>query len=296
MTPEDGPDGSRFSVDELRALAVVSPLTLPRFVTREASDPKVDAAALRGLAARGLVLLDPDPDVVRLAPELTRMLAPCESPHLMIEAEWEVADVVASHAIVASREGESVVFSELPGGLVTASASDTIPDPTVLWGLDQVTRAGEVRFTVPTGDYLDADDQVLAGSPGKAVEVLANAGASTAAARAWVDAVSRRSRTVAVTIARNLGDGRSGPYAGGEWCWLVGADGTGWRVVTEPDAPAAGASREPSDASATVTSVSQVDRAAIREALQAALAPVESLAQGTARAQQAHARAEAAAR
>jgi hypothetical protein len=62
------------------------------------------------------------------------------------------------------------------------------------------------------------------------VALLTAAGASQAAARGWVAAVCTRRRAVAVSVARNLGDGPDGPFESGELRWLVAGDGTGWRV------------------------------------------------------------------
>src|SRR5439155_22102173 len=68
------------TIDELRALRRIMDIWLPGFVVEEDDeDLRVDAAALRGLAARGLVSLPAGADIpayLALAPPPARHLAP----------------------------------------------------------------------------------------------------------------------------------------------------------------------------------------------------------------------------
>src|SRR6266508_1794836 len=153
------------TVDELRAVAALADVVLPRFVTADDdSDPRVDAAALRGLAARALVTL-----------------------------EVEAGGALLRCAVVGA-----TVFGEQQAGLVRLEPAGSPLDLVNRLGrLDQIAEPGPHCFTVPTKRYLAADDLLLAGDPEAAVAALGRPGAD-----AWIEAVRTRRHSVSVAAAR----------------------------------------------------------------------------------------------
>lgn len=249
------------TVDELRGLdRWLTDLSLPWFVTAgDVPDLRVDAAALRGLAARDLAVLHPpggagpaddpggNPDGnatrITLAPPLARRLAPCRGATLLAEVDVEAAGAIARYAVLARADAAATVLTELPGGLVRLAAADAAPEETVrrLCGLavpqldtgpdataSVATAAG---FSVAAATYAAADDRMLAGDPDVAVTVLVAGGAPEPAARTWVAAVRDRRRAVALRAA--VRPGGTGQVHGGELRWLVAADGVLWRIGDE---------------------------------------------------------------
>jgi len=224
------------TVDELRALHRVTGAWVPTFVAEDDSrDSRVDVAALRGLAARGLVDLVPDAaGEFALADRLAGHLAPYRDARLV--AEVEVEDPAALHQYAVGGADTVGLLTELAGGLTTlrlpaASASRAIVD---------LCRLGEVAarpgtstgFEVDAEAHTEADDLALAGDRDAAVEHLVRAGAPMAAAAAWIDALTKRRCAAAVRVG-TTGEphpAAGGTYTGGELRWLVGGDGTAWRV------------------------------------------------------------------
>jgi hypothetical protein len=226
-----------FTVDELRALGRLMEICLPRFVTEDdEEDPCVDAAALRGMALRGLVTIDGSADVL-LSRDLDTRLAPCTTANLLAEVEVEAGGVLSRCAVVARTGGPAALLTEGPAGLGAGFVSlgpTEVPVPNLLAGLcgfDQVTGpAAGHRFTVDVDAHAAADELALEGDTDGAVSVLTGAGVPPARARAWVTAVCTRRRAVAVSVARNLGDGPDGPFESQELRWLAAGDGTAWLV------------------------------------------------------------------
>lgn len=221
------------SLDELRAVHRLTGLCLPRFVVADdEEDPRVDAAALRGLAARGLVDLCPD-DVLVVDP-LDRLLAPGRATRWIAEIDIETPGGLDRHAVIAGAAGTAVVATQLAGGLVSLrpSVADLPAEVRRLCRLDEVSApASATGFTVAVETHRHADELVLSGAATAATEVLTAAGVAEPAARTWITAVCGRRCAVAVAVARSYGP--DGPFEVGEVCWLVAGDGTAWRVTAD---------------------------------------------------------------
>lgn len=226
------------SVDELRAVHRFTRLCLPRFVMEDdEEDPRVDAAALRGLAARGLIELCPD-DVL-VADPLDRLLAPGRAARRIAEIDVEAPGVLDRHAVIDGASGTAVVFTELPGGLVSLrlTVAGLPGEVRRLCRLDEITAsASGTEFTITAEAHRHADELVLSGAATAAMEALIAAGVLELAARAWISAVCSRRCAVAVTVARSYRDGTEGPFEVGETRWLVAGDGTAWRVSADEPA------------------------------------------------------------
>ncbi|MGH3980113.1 MAG: hypothetical protein ACRDRZ_14110 [Pseudonocardiaceae bacterium] len=231
------------SVDELRAVHRLAGLCLPRFVVADdAEDPRVDAAAVRGLVARELAVLDPgvslDNGVLVTGP-LAALLAPCRAARWIAEIDVEASGVFERHAVIAGAAGAAVVVTERAGGLVSLRlTAASLPDE-----VSRLSRVDEVDapapaspFTVRVEAHRDADELALSGAGATAVQVLTAAGVAEPAARAWITAVCGRRCAAAVTVARNCGAGPDGPFEVSEVRWLVAGDGTGWRVRADEPA------------------------------------------------------------
>jgi len=239
------------TVDELGALDRIIGLALPRFVTEDdEADLRVDAAAIRGLAARGLVTIDESDaaDPITLSPALARLLAPCRDATAVAELVLETGGVTARHALFAAGGAPTTHYREQPAGLVLVDAT-TRPfadEVRELCRLDELARDGSGSFGVTAdahapakvmaGDsggglafgvtadaHIRADDRLGAGDPAGAVATLVAAGAPAEAARGWADAVSGRRIAVTLTVA--------GRHRAAELRWLVAADGTPWRIA-----------------------------------------------------------------
>ncbi|HEU5160084.1 MAG TPA: hypothetical protein VFU43_24010 [Streptosporangiaceae bacterium] len=225
--------GALFTVDELRALRRVAEIELPRFVCEgDAGHVAVDAAALRGLAVRGLVTLE---DGVRVGGELTRLLAPCSSARLLAEVELESAGRLTHIALAAGTE-RVTLLTERDAGLVSVERVDADPGEVLarVCRLDEVAEVGAgAGFTVAAEAHTEADGLVLDGALDAAARLLTEAGVQASSARAWVTAVAGRRYAASLSVARRRDDG--GPVEAGELRWLVAGDGTAWRV--EPAEP-----------------------------------------------------------
>jgi hypothetical protein len=207
------------TVDELRAAARIGGYWLPAAILDDDDeDLRVDLAALRGLAVRGLV------DGVVLAPDLATVLDPLRDPRTAVEVETEDG----WHAIAG---GDALtVLTGRSGGLVAVSRTGEAIQ-TVLVGLCDVDVCGAVEVGFSVGlDALDAaDDLVLGGESAAAVEILRAAGAPSSAAVAWVRAVETRRYSAHVRAAYRDGD----RYVADEVRWLVGGDGTAWTTAAD---------------------------------------------------------------
>jgi hypothetical protein len=235
------------SVDELRAVHRLTGLCLPRFVVADdEDDPRVDVAALRGLAARDLVVLSPEcpdspgcPDTpgspdggVLLADPLVQLLAPSHVARRIVEIDVEASGVLDRHAVITGEAGTAVVVTEFDGGLVGLRRAKA-GEVRRLCGVDEVTELGAaMSFTVCAVALREADELALRGAGPTAVEVLTAAGVGEQTALAWITAVRERTCAVAVAVARSCGDGGpDGPFEIDEMRWLVTGDGTAWRVT-----------------------------------------------------------------
>jgi hypothetical protein len=237
-------DSLVLTVDELRALRRVAALSLPRFVTAADSGAvAVDAAALRGLAARGLVRLTgrAAPDAVRVAESLTRLLAPFSAARLLAEIEVESGGRITHLACAAAADGSATLLTQRDIGLVSVERVQADVGQVLArrCRIDEVTEsAGEVRFTVDAETQADADALALAGDGDAAIGTLTAAGVPRRTARSWITAVTGRRLAVAVRVARRLRDHPTGPYEAAELRWLVAGDGTAWRVEPGQTDPA----------------------------------------------------------
>lgn len=253
------------TVDELGALDRIVGLALPRFVTADdEADLRVDAAAIRGLAARGLVTIDEADaaDPITLSAALAGLLAPCRGATAVAELVVETGGATARHALFAAGNAPTTHYLEQPAGLVrvdltTRPFADKVRE---LCRLDELTRYGNgsLAFGVGADAHVAADDRLVAGDPAGAVATLVAAGAPAEAARGWADAVSGRRIAVTLTVA--------GRDRAGEVRWLVAADGTPWQIAAGLNASVPGgpggdwADEEP----AVHSEVSRVDGDTIR--------------------------------
>ena len=221
------------TVDELRALCRVAELSLPRFVTAADSGAvAVDTAALRGLAARGLVRLTGRAtlDAIQVTETLTRLLAPCSAARLLAEIEIESSGRVTNFAGAAGVDRSVTLFTELGTGLVSVERVTTDVDQVLArhCRIAELTEsAGGAGFAVDAEVQADADALALAGDEDAAVGTLTAGGVPEQIARAWIVAVTGRRLAVAVTAVRRSG---GGIVEAGELRWLVAGDGTAWRV------------------------------------------------------------------
>ena len=224
-----------FTVDELRALRRVADVELPHFVSAgDTGHVAVDAAALRGLAVRGLVTLDRGTaiDGVKVDGELDRLLGPCSSPYVLAEVEMESAGRLTHIAVVVGMDRRATLLTELPAGLVSVecAGADVSRLLACVCRLDEVAETDiGVGFTVAAEAQLEADGLVLGGAPEAAVDLLMRAGIQASAARTWVAAVAGRRYAASVSVARRRRP-EGGAVEAGELRWLVAGDGTAWRV------------------------------------------------------------------
>lgn len=255
------------TVDELRALRRVADLVLPAFVTTgDRGEARVDAAALRGMALRGLIDLDGDSPLepVRVADELAEALGPCTSASMLAEVELETTRL----AIVIGVEHPVTMLTALDGGFVAVERADADAGEVLerLCRLHEVTEpAASWAFTIDAETQAKADALVLAGDPDSAVAVLTEGGMPEQTAKAWTAAVDGRRLAAAVSVACRLDDGL---ITAGELRWLVAGDGTAWRVEAD-EAPA-----DPEqDTPPLLAVVSTVGRDVLRGHLTALLEP-----------------------
>jgi len=160
------------TVDELGALDRIIGLALPRFVTEDdEADLRVDAAAIRGLAARGLVTIDESDaaDPITLSPALARLLAPCRDATAVAELVLETGGVTARHALFAAGGAPTTHYREQPAGLVlvdvtTRPFADEVRE---LCRLDELARDGSGSFGVTADAHAPA--KVIAGDSGRSL-------------------------------------------------------------------------------------------------------------------------------
>ncbi len=224
------------SVDELRAAGRLVGAGMPPLLAEgDPDDPRVDLAALRGLAARHLVvgLEDGDPEP---ADDLAVTLAALDDLVALAEVASEPGAATGGagerRAVARGRTG-TVALRLRSGGLVEVTMD--VVDPGALI-IDGCALADIETPTVLPGpwsvdtDTLDtAEDLILAGEGSRAATVLASAGVPDATAGHWVRAVEQRRGGTSVTVARLLDDPQDAVEVRAIR-WLVDGDGLGWRV------------------------------------------------------------------
>jgi len=224
------------SVDELRAVCRTTDAVLPAFVTDEdAQIEAVDIAALRGLAARGLVALTDQQDLW-IADAVLAVVAPTRGARLVAEVDEDTGFENLTWAALGGQDGPTTVISEHGPGLLTMEALPAGVAEVVAERCDVAAvraDAPELGFTVPRAAHEAMGDALEDGATAAAVEPLLAAGAPAEAAEAFVEALASRRRAVAVQVARNLGTDDEGPFEAAEVRWVEGPDGTAWRLVIE---------------------------------------------------------------
>lgn len=277
------------SVDELRAVCRVTDAVLPAMVSdQDARIEAVDVAALRGLAARGLVAL-PDDMELWVADDLLAALAPTRGARLVVEVDEDAGRGSRTWAALGGDTGPTTVMTEHGAGLVRlevrpGGVGDVVAERC---DLSAVPASGaDLGFTVPRAAHETMGDALDDGSTGAATEALVAAGAPAEAAGAFVAALHLRRRAVAVQVARNLGTGDDGPFEAAEVRWVEGPDGTAWRLAVElldEDEPSTGAG--PDDAEVDedeafearlAAVVRTVGRIELEDAIRSALTPTAS--------------------
>lgn len=227
------------TVDELRALRRLDDLRLPRFLADDEPPERktavrVDAAALRGLAARDLLRTGGGGTVAPCA-TLAALLAPYAAPTLFVEIEAEADGRLRNAALAGHGDHGLGALAELAedqlAGLLTLElVADTAYQALLrMCHLDVVAEhpAGEA-FTIDAATHAEADELALQGDVPEAVARLVAGGVTETVAAAWVDAMLRRLGAVAVTTAHRTG----GVVEAADLRWLVGPDGAAWRVTT----------------------------------------------------------------
>jgi len=225
------------SVDELRAAGRLVGAGMPPILAEgDPDDPRVDLAALRGLAARGLMsgLEDGDPEPTG---ELAEVLAALDDLVALAEVARdrgaENGGAGERRAVARGRTG-TVAIQLRGGGLVDVTMDVVDPAALIVDGC----ALGDIEAPPPVvplpwsvdGDTLEtAEDLILGGEGSRAVAVLASAGVPDDAAGHWVRAVEQRRGGASVTVARLLGDPEDAVEVR-DIRWLVDGDGLGWRV------------------------------------------------------------------
>jgi hypothetical protein len=249
------------SVDELQAGARLAGVPVPPMAADDdPDDPRVDLAALRGLAARGLVagLADADPEPSGL---LSAVLAALDEPDWLLDVEIDV-DLAPDRSPHQPGNGRSLPGSRQhrrwnslcgPGGAASVTALlgglvhvdlDAVPDSAaelaVRCGLPDVGAgrvapapgSGSDGFEVKAAAHVEADALALAGELDAAVAALVAAGVPSGAASGWVAAVATYRSAAAVRLARRIG---GGAVEERELRWLVGGDDRVWRIGGDGD-------------------------------------------------------------
>jgi hypothetical protein len=242
------------SVDELRAAARLAGVPVPPLVAEDdPDDPRVDLAALRGLAARGLVvgLAEADPEPAGI---LAAALAALDEPTWLLDVELDTSpepllpaepragsgfggpgrDDDPRHGLRQWNEvqgpGGSASMTALLGGLVHIHLDAERHGAAELadrCGLPDHVATDDIGFEVAVAGHVDADALALQGDLDGAVTILADCGVPVVAARQWVDAVASRRSAAAVRLVRRLDQGVAEVR---ELRWLVGGDGEVWQV------------------------------------------------------------------
>ena len=289
-----GPEGPLVvSVDELRAICRVTDAVLPAFVTDDdAKIEAVDIAALRGLAARGLVALTDDEDLW-IADDVLAALSPTRDARLLVEIDEDTGFESRTWAALGGDAGPTTVMAEYGPGLVTMEAVPMAVAEVVAerCGLAGVRAEVEyLGFTVPRAAHEAMGDLLDEGATGMAAEPLLAAGAPADAAVSFVEALVARRRAMAVQVARNVGTGDEGPFEAAEVRWVEGPDGTAWQLVVElvdedepmvdaalAESTSVGEEREEEVFEARMAAMVQtIGREALNEAIRHALTPTTS--------------------
>lgn len=216
------------TADELRALARLVGYWLPADVTDDDdADMRIDLAAVRGLAARGLVPGD-EP--------LAGVLEPLAAPRTVVEIDADEAGVRRWYA--AAGDSSTTVLAGRVDGLVDAELLDESPAvavPRVVLLPRAHARAADCGFDVDADAFAEADDLVVSGEDGPAFDVLRDAGVPAGPAAAWLRAITGRRFAAAVRVAhhdaRGGHDATTSRFVGDELRWLVAGDGTVWQVT-----------------------------------------------------------------
>lgn len=256
------------SVDELRAAVRLAGVPVPPAAgDDDPDDPRVDLAALRGLAARGLIvgLSEGDPEPAGV---LATALAAFDEPDWILDVELDELDRRREsgdgrwpdghreHRRWNSYNGPHGAASAmvLLGGLMQVDL-DGVPDSAV----DLAARCGLPEesgrpaaegqgdlpdasvgggtgepdgFEVTTAAHVEADALALAGELAAATAALAEGGARRGPASRWVEAVASHRSAVAVRVARRVADLAIEER---ELRWLVGGDHRVWQVDGDDD-------------------------------------------------------------
>lgn len=278
------------TVDEVRALARLRGADLPAALADDGeADSRVDAAAVRGLVARGLAAVDDrglagtGAEVVPV-PGLGALLDVLDAAVSFVEVDLDEEGDERRAVAVAGPAGTAALI-EGPAGLwrvvdgvdlvelVTALARPAVvgPEPAGAYPADG-------GFSCPAAAHVEADDRLASGDTEGAEGVLVAAGVAVETAHAWAVAVADRRAAVAVHAAHAEGPGR---WRLDELRVVVGPDGRRWRldVVDGPAVGAAAAEQRwddhhqdrpgrPDDVLAGLRSVATcVDAGAVRAAL-----------------------------
>ncbi|MEU0558031.1 hypothetical protein [Dactylosporangium sp. NPDC006015] len=207
------------TLDELRALSRLADHWLPADVTDDDADLRIDLAAVRGLAARGLV---PGEE------PLAGVLAPLTGPRTAVEIDADEAGTRRWYA--AAGDTSTTVLAGGPDGLVDVELLDGSPAavvPRLL--LLPAAQAEATGFDVPADALAEADELVAGGAEDAALDVLCRAGVPAGPAASWLGAITGRRSAAAVRVAHH--DPATGRSAVGELRWLVAGDGTAWQVT-----------------------------------------------------------------
>ncbi len=228
------------SVDELRAASRLVGAGMPPLLAEgDPDDPRVDLAALRGLAARGLVvgMEDGDPEPVG---DLGDTLAALDDLLGLAEAARDMgagANGAGERWAVARGRTATVTLRLRTGGLVDVDIDVEDPGSVIVDGcaLDDLETTSAVvapPWSVDSDALETAEDLIEGGEGSRAATVLESAGVPDAAAGHWVRAVEQRRGATSVTVARLLGDPDDAVEVR-DVRWLVDGDGLGWRVDSE---------------------------------------------------------------
>jgi len=225
------------SIDELRAASRLVGANMPPLLAGgDPDDTRVDLAALRGLAARGLVvgLEAGDPEPVG---DLADTLAALDDMVALAEVERDLGAETGGTgerwAVARGRTG-TVVLRLRAGGLldVTMDLADpgsAIVDGCALGDLEARTAVIPEPWSVDSEALDTAEEMIMEGEGDRAATILVSAGAQTECAERWVRAVEQRRGGASVTVARLLSDA-DGAVEVRDVRWLVDGNGLGWRV------------------------------------------------------------------
>jgi hypothetical protein len=225
------------SVDELRAASRLLGAHMPPFLAEgDPDDTRVDLAALRGLAARGLVVglevggPEPVGDLADALAALDDMVALAE----VVRDLGAEGGGAAERSAVARGRTATVVLHHRAGGLVdvtmdVADPGSVIVERCALGDLGAQRTVTPEPWSVDSDALERAEDLIMDGEGGSAATVLVSAGAPAESAGHWVRAVEQRRGGASVTVARLLGDPDDAVEVR-DVRWLVDGDGLGWRV------------------------------------------------------------------